>query len=207
MWWLLFIFFGTLSAVFGAVELSRRRGVHRIAGRLTSTGVVLGEGGFSHDPIQAPKGQPKAKTQGRERDFLPFVTQILARRSLGEQLQLELIRAGLRIRPSEYLGTIILSTVILGLSGLLVPGYRFAVPAFALLGFCWPQMMVKSLIGSRTRKFENQLPDSLTLIASSLRSGYSFLRAIQVVGQEMPDPIAEEFRRTVAESNLGVPTE
>jgi tight adherence protein B len=67
--------------------------------------------------------------------------------------------------------------------------------------------MLKSLSANRTRKFENQLPDSLTLIASSLRSGYSFLRAIQVVGQEMPDPIAEEFRRSVAESNLGVPTE
>src|SRR5258708_36477086 len=76
-----------------------------------------------------------------------------------------------------------------------------------MLGFSWPQVMLRSLAARRTGKFENQLPDSLTLIASSLRSGYSFLRAIQVVGQEMPDPIAEEFRRSVAESNLGVPTE
>jgi tight adherence protein B len=203
MWWLLLIFFGTIGAVVGAVELSRRRSVQRIAGRLASSGVVLGDEGFGQAPIR----NPKAKAEGRERDFLPFVTQILERRSLGERLQLELIRAGLKIRPSEYLGMIVLSTVILGLSGLFLPGYRFAVPAFALVGFCWPQVMLKSLIASRTRKFENQLPDALTLIASSLRSGYSFLRAIQVVGQEMPDPMAEEFKRSVAESNLGVPTE
>ena len=67
--------------------------------------------------------------------------------------------------------------------------------------------MVKSLIGSRDPEVREPASRPLTLIASSLRSGYSFLRAIQVVGQEMPDPIAEEFRRTVAESNLGVPTE
>ena len=203
MLWLLLIFLGTLGAVVGAVELSRRRGVQRVSGRLTSSGVVLGEGGFGHNPIQ----NPKAKVQNRERDFLPFVTQMLEQRSLGERLQIELIRAGLKIRPSEYLGTIVLSTILLGLSGLFLPGYRIAVPMLALLGFCWPQVMLKSLTARRIGKFENQLPDSLTLIASSLRSGYSFLRAIQVVGQEMPEPIAEEFRRSVAESNLGVPTE
>jgi tight adherence protein B len=142
-----------------------------------------------------------------QRDFLPFVTHMLERRSLGDRLQLELVRAGLKIRPSEYLGTIALSTVIFGLTGFLLPGYRLAVPLLAALGFCWPQVMVKTLIGGRIRKFESQLADALTLIASSLRSGYSFLRAVQVVAQEMPEPIAEEYRRVVAESNLGVPTE
>jgi tight adherence protein B len=211
MWWLLLIFCGTMGAVVGAVELSRRRATQRIASRLAGSG----DGSLRHlvfgrdpGPVQNPKIQnPKSKTQNRERDFLPFVTQMLARRSLGERLQIELVQAGLKIRPSEYLGLIVLSTLLLGLSGLLLPGYRFAVPMFAVLGFCWPQVMVKSLIVKRMRKFENQLPDALTLIASSLRSGYSFLRAIQVVGQEMPDPISEEFRRAVAESNLGVPTE
>src|SRR4051812_7915339 len=115
MGWLLLIFFGTLSAVVGAVELSRRRGVQRIAGRLTSSGVILGDDGFGHNPIQTPNGHPKSKTQNRQRDFLPFVTQTLERRSLGERLQIELIRAGLRIRPSEYLGLIVLSTIVLGL--------------------------------------------------------------------------------------------
>jgi tight adherence protein B len=169
--------------------------------------VDYGLGIRSQSKIQTPKGHPKSKIQNRQRDFLPFVTQMLERRSLGERLQIELIRAGLKIRPSEYLGLIVLSTVVFGLTGLLLPGYRFAVPMLALLGFCWPQVMVKSLTAARMRKFENQLPDALTLIASSLRSGYSFLRAIQVVGQEMPDPISEEFRRAVAESNLGMPTE
>ena|SRR5437660_8186516 len=205
MWWLVLIFGGTLGAVVGAVELSRRRMVQRVARRLAG-----GEVGFRNldfGPDQTPAHLSPSRRQHRERDFLPFVTQMLARRSLGERLQIELIQAGLKIRPSEYLGVIVLSTVVFALAGLLLPGYRFAVPVLGLLGFCWPQVLLKSLIATRMRKFENQLPDALTLIASSLRSGYSFLRAIQVVGHEMPDPIAEEFRRAVAESNLGVPTE
>jgi tight adherence protein B len=206
MWLLLLIFAGTLGAVMGAVELSRRRMTQRVASRLAG-GSHSGLRNRVFHPDPAPIQKPKSKRQNRERDFLPFVTQMLERRSLGERLQIELIRAGLRIRPSEYLGVIVLSTVVFALAGLLLPGYRFAVPVLALLGFCWPQVLVKSLIATRTRKFENQLPDALALIASSLRSGYSFLRAIQVVGHEMPDPIAEEFRRAVAESNLGVPTE
>src|SRR5258708_4008315 len=186
MLWLLLIFVGTLGAVVGAVELSRRRGGQRVAGRLTSSGGILGDGGFSQEPV--PKRKPK--DNNGDRDVMPFVSEMLEQRSLGERLQIELIRAGLKIRPSEYLGLIVLSTVLLGLSGFLLPGYRVAVPMLALLGFCWPQVMLRSLTARRTGKFENQLPDSLTLIASSLRSGYSFLRAIQVVGQQMPDPIA-----------------
>jgi tight adherence protein B len=198
MWLLLFIFGGTVGAVLGFAEYSRRRAMQRRASWLSGSGGTV--------TIDAPP--PRAgRWGGAERDFLPFVTQMLERRSLGERLQIELIRAGLKIRPSEYLGLIVLSTVLFGLAGSLLPGYRFAGPVFAALGFFWPQVMVQMLTGARIRRFSNQLPDALTLIASSLRSGYSFLRAIQVVAQEMPDPISEEFRRAVAESNLGVPTE
>jgi tight adherence protein B len=193
-----------MGAVLAVAEFSRRRGLQRrtsqVVGNVGSASLGLGLG---HGSIQ----NPRPRVQNGQRDFLPFVSAMLEHRSLGDRLQLEMIRAGLRIRPSEYLGLIVISTVVLGFSGFLLPGYRLAVPLLAVLGFCWPQVMVKSLVAGRVRKFENQLADALTLIASSLRSGYSFLRAIQVVAEEMPAPISEEFRRAVAESNLGVPTE
>jgi tight adherence protein B len=198
MGWLILIFIGTVGAVVALAELSRRRAVQQRAGRINAGAGVLTLGGA---PVSA------ARPRGTHRDFLPFVTQMIERRSFGENLALEMVRAGLRIRPSEYLGLIALSTCVFALGGILVPGYWFAAPVLAVVGFCWPQVLVKSLIAARIGRFASQLPDALTLIASSLRSGYSFLRAIQVVGQEMPDPIAEEFRRAVAESNLGVPTE
>jgi tight adherence protein B len=58
--------------------------------------------------------------------------------------------------------------------------------------------------GNRERKrFEKQLPDTLTLLSTSLRAGYSLLQAIEAVAQEAPDPTAREFSRAVAETRLG----
>ncbi len=58
--------------------------------------------------------------------------------------------------------------------------------------------------GNRERKrFEKQLPDTLTLLSTSLRAGYSLLQAIEAVSSEAPDPTAREFSRAVVESRLG----
>ena len=53
------------------------------------------------------------------------------------------------------------------------------------------------------RRFENQLPDTLTLLSTSLRAGYSLLQAVEAVASEAPDPTAREFGRAIAESRLG----
>jgi len=65
---------------------------------------------------------------------------------------------------------------------------------------------VINYVGSREkRRFESQLPDTLTLLSTSLRAGYSLLQAIEAVAQEAPNPTAREFGRAVAEARLGIP--
>ncbi len=59
----------------------------------------------------------------------------------------------------------------------------------------------------RMAKFANGLPDALELIARALRSGHSLASGLQVVVQEMPDPISKEFAMAYEEQNLGVPIE
>jgi tight adherence protein B len=51
--------------------------------------------------------------------------------------------------------------------------------------------------------FEVQLPDTLNLLAGSLRAGYSFLQGVESVAQETSDPMARELKRVLAESRLG----
>ena len=43
------------------------------------------------------------------------------------------------------------------------------------------------------------------MFARSLRAGHSFTGAIQLVAQEMPDPIGPEFSKVFEEQNLGIP--
>ncbi|MGH8924429.1 MAG: VWA domain-containing protein [Acidimicrobiia bacterium] len=65
---------------------------------------------------------------------------------------------------------------------------------------------VLNFLGSREkRRFENQLPDTLTLISTSLRAGYSLLQAVEAVATEAPNPTAREFGRAIAEARLGRP--
>ena len=57
----------------------------------------------------------------------------------------------------------------------------------------------------RAEKLREQLPDVLTIMASSLRAGHSFLQSLDTVAKEIAHPAAAEFQRVVAEIRLGRP--
>jgi tight adherence protein B len=63
--------------------------------------------------------------------------------------------------------------------------------------------MIRYAGGREKRKFEKQLPDTLTLLSTSLRAGYSLLQAIEAVAAEAPEPTSREFSRGVTEARLG----
>lgn len=73
----------------------------------------------------------------------------------------------------------------------------------ALLPFGW--LMYQR--GRRFKKFAQQLPDAMDLIARALRSGHSLASAMKVVVDELPDPISKEFNIAYEEQNLGIPLE
>jgi len=84
------------------------------------------------------------------------------------------------------------SNVLFGIAGVLAS--PFAANAY-----------LEHKIRSRRKKFEEQFPEALTLIASSLSAGHTFLRSIQMMTQEANGPLAEEFGRVVSETELGDP--
>ena len=114
-------------------------------------------------------------------------------------------RARIPMRPGEYLitaagATVALAALLYGLTGtVLVAGIGLLVGPFAAVGF------VRYRIAKRKKAFEAALPDALTLIASSLSAGHTFLRAIQMMCEEAEPPMSEEFARVVAETRLGDP--
>lgn len=56
----------------------------------------------------------------------------------------------------------------------------------------------------RLRDFEQLFPDSLDMMTRSIRAGHALIGAIQLVGEQMPDPIGQEFRRVFEEIRLGL---
>ena len=67
-----------------------------------------------------------------------------------------------------------------------------------------PLLYVNHQRSKRLIKFEKQLPEALDLMTRALRSGHAFSSALQMVGDEMADPIAGEFRIVHDEVNFGV---
>jgi tight adherence protein B len=83
-----------------------------------------------------------------------------------------------------------------------------AGPLAGLLGLVVP-LIVRGIINRRVERqrqqFAEQLPDNLQVLASALRAGHSLVGALSVVVDDAPDPSRREFRRVLADEQLGVP--
>jgi tight adherence protein B len=154
-------------------------------------------------------GSDDAAAQGRQRgersDRFPALTTWLERRGQLGALEGQLTRAGVNWLPSEFVAAWAAALVVAGIAGWLLFGALGAAAGVVLvLAGCI--LGLKALETKRLRQFDRQLPDALMLIASSLRSGYGILRALQAVRDEMGPPISIEFAKVLDETTLGVPT-
>ncbi len=120
-------------------------------------------------------------------------------------LRRSLERARIPMRPGELVVVTACGAVT---GGALLLGITQS-PILAAMGVLLAPLAASSVIrgriARRRRAFEDQLPDALGLIASSLSAGHTFLRAIQMMCEESEPPLAEEFRRVVSETQLGDP--
>ncbi len=119
----------------------------------------------------------------------------------------ELTKADLPLRGEEFLA---FSVTVMGaavLFTLLATGSWTAALVVMVVMLPAPSLFLRWAKQKRLARINDQIGDALVIIANSLRSGFSFLQAMDLVRKEMPDPIAREFGRTFQEINLGTPTE
>ena len=60
---------------------------------------------------------------------------------------------------------------------------------------------------ARMNKFEEQFPEALDFLARSMRAGHAFTISLEMLGDEIGDPLGQEFRTLFNEQNLGAPME
>jgi tight adherence protein B len=114
-------------------------------------------------------------------------------------------RARLPIRPGEFVLFVISGGLVLGsFLAAITTSVPFGVVGLLLSPFLGVAYLNRR-ITKRTRKFEEQFPDALTLFGSSLSAGHTFLRSIQMMCEEAEAPLSEEFARVVSETQLGDP--
>lgn len=116
-------------------------------------------------------------------------------------------RANLPLRPAEALFFYAIGVVLTALVLLVVVG----APVVALIGIVVvamvPPAILSYLANRRRKQFDSLLPDTLQLLASTLRAGYSLMQGVEAVSQEVSEPMGRELRRVVTEARLGRPLE
>jgi tight adherence protein B len=123
-----------------------------------------------------------------------------------EKVEQLLEQAKLPLRPAEFLVYAPLAAIVAAAVAFLLFGPVFAIVAVALM-LASPFIMLKRRSGSRLKKFQEQLPDTLNLLAGSMRAGFSFMQGLEAVADEASEPLRAEFQRAFTETRLGRPVE
>jgi tight adherence protein B len=116
-------------------------------------------------------------------------------------------QADCHIKPSTLTAVGLVLGVLGGTATVLAQLPLIMAPIDALAMFSLPFLWLWNKRRMRLKKFAEQLPDALELVARALRAGHSLAAGMHVVAEEMPSPIAEEFGRVFDEQNLGIPIE
>lgn len=170
------------------------KAAQRVARRLQ---VMSGGTGRSGERISILKQRRFSSHDGLDR--------LLHRISAAHRLDTLLVQAGSKLTVDRFIGCS-LAAMLLPL--LLAARWPLPLPArlaLALLALATPWMLARRARTLRLRRIEHQLPDAADFIARALRAGHSFTNVLQIVGNELPEPLSGEFRIAREEINYGVP--
>ena len=143
---------------------------------------------------------------------LQLSDKLIAGRTWTARAALLLERADLPLRVNEWYVLRVVAVTLSAAGGWLWFRGSAASTAFGVLGgvavgVLAPAVFLKVAAARRAKKFETQLPDGLTLIASSLSTGFSLAQAIDAIVRDAAQPTAKEFSRALAETRIGADLE
>jgi tight adherence protein B len=181
---------------------------------LVAVGVAMsgGSGGVASrlERYARSGGAPESGAADRESAVMAGLSRVIESQDLNTRLSTEIARADLKLRPAELLAAWIASpflfTAAAYVIGFVFPSFQniIALVVAFLIGAYFPRFYLKYRQRKRLKAFGAQLPDTITLLANSLRAGSSFLQGIELVTREGRPPISEEFERVVREMSLGM---
>jgi tight adherence protein B len=124
-----------------------------------------------------------------------------------KSIQKQLNRAHVLLKAEEYITICVTLFILLAAVAYMLSKSILYSVALGIIGWLLPMYIVKAKTKNRIKYFNSQLSDAIALISNSLKAGYSFFQAVDVVSTEMTGPIAEEFGLLQKEINFGASTE
>ena len=155
-------------------------------------------------PIAAPEGRAPAAVRTEKEAAV-------AEGGWWARTALQLERAGLQLRVSEYLvlraSAAVLGFLLVALISRAHPVGLIAATIVAVLGFMLPALIVQMLSARRIHKINEQLEQMVSMISNSLKAGFGLLQSLEQASQQLSPPLSGELVRVVRETDVGATLE
>jgi tight adherence protein B len=155
-------------------------------------------------PQRAPE-EELALLRDEQLSQIPALDDFLRRSSRVAALQKMLVQGGIAMRAGNFLGF----SALAGLAATVVAyalSKRVEVAWVALLvGFLLPYSYASFRRNQRFEKFEELFPEAIDTLARAVRAGHAFTTALEMITNEVGEPVSGEFRQLYEEQKFGMP--
>jgi tight adherence protein B len=151
------------------------------------------------------EGKVKALLKTREVGPIPVIDRIVGDTERGTALGRWIDQSGVKTSLSAVLLVAGLSALAVGLLCSILFRSPLGLIVGGVIGFALPFGVLSYKRTRRLRKFEEEFPEALDLMARALKAGHAFVTGLKMVADEMHEPVGPEFRKTFDEQNFGLP--
>lgn len=136
---------------------------------------------------------------------IPALDSLLRRSERVSAIQKMLTQGGLTMRAGNFLGLCVVSGIAATILAYVL-SHRIEIAWVAMLvGFVLPYSYASMMRQRRFNKFDELFPEAIDTLARAVRAGHAFTTALEMITNEVADPIASEFRQLYEEQKFGMP--
>jgi tight adherence protein B len=136
---------------------------------------------------------------------IPAFDTLLRRSERISLLQKMLAQGDVNVRAGNFLMLCLLSGLVLAAVAFIAGGNVVFAWAGALVGFFVPYAFASHMRTKRFQKFEEKFPEAIDTLARAVRAGHAFTTALEMIANEVSEPVAGEFRQLYEEQKFGLP--
>jgi tight adherence protein B len=158
--------------------------------------------------VQSPTEQPVPQVAILRDELLsriPAFDTFLRRSERVSLLQKMLAQGNLDVRAGNFLMLCGVSALVLAAVAIIAGGSLLFGWVGALLGFFVPYAYASHMRTRRFQKFEEKFPEAIDTLARAVRAGHAFTTALEMIANEVSEPVAGEFRQLYEEQKFGLP--
>jgi tight adherence protein B len=136
---------------------------------------------------------------------IPAFDTLLRRSERVSVLQKMLAQGNIDVRAGNFLMLCVATALVLAVIAVIAGGNILFGWAGLLLGFFIPYAYASHMRKKRFQKFEEKFPEAIDTLARAVRAGHAFTTALEMIANEVAEPVAGEFRQLYEEQKFGLP--